>query len=340
MAFLFRRLFADPDVAIDLGTANTRLYAHGRGLVADEPSMVKVNSEKKFVEVGRQCVPYLTSVDPKVRPLQPLRAGVIEHDVGAISLLSTLLQRTHQVGRSRPRVLVCIPTDASERERRSLAGATRCAGASAVKIIPEPLAAAVGSGLDLSSPYAQMLVDVGEGVTDIAVFRSGELVQSFAVRVACSDIKHAIHDFVRTRYSVDLPPPEVDRLAQTIGISLAQVPVLSMTAIGTDPATWEKVKVFIKSKDIFPVVEPVVRHITGTIRTAFRELPNSMACEVIETGICLTGGGATYQGLANRIAREMSLSVAPASNPLYAVINGAQKILESRMEAGLWEGVG
>src|SRR5262249_7266062 len=199
-----RRIIAAPDIAIDLGTANTRLYALGRGMIADEPSIVRMSLETGRVEAVGRCAVRLRYRNGNASSVSPLRAGVIEDVDAAASLLKPLMWRARRLGLMRPRALACAPTDASEKERAALIEVTRRAGASYVAIAPEPLAAAIGAGLDISSPYAQMVVDIGDGVTDIAVIRSGTLVATSAVRKACSDLHSAILNHVEKKYKVSL----------------------------------------------------------------------------------------------------------------------------------------
>ena len=166
-----RKFVAPPDLALDLGTANTRLYAVGHGLIADEPSMIHVQPETGAVEAVGARAAWLACHDPYANSVSPLHAGVVVDVEAATSLLKPFLQRAQRLGFFKPRALACAPTDACKEEREALIEATRRAGASAVVVVPEPLAAAIGAGLDIASPYAQMLVDIGDGVTDIAVWR-------------------------------------------------------------------------------------------------------------------------------------------------------------------------
>ncbi|MGH9802310.1 MAG: rod shape-determining protein, partial [Blastocatellia bacterium] len=195
-----RKLVAPPDLAIDLGTANTRLYALGHGLIANEPSLIRFQQYTGEVEaVGAQAA-WLSSNDPYSPTVSPLHAGVVADIEAASSLLKPFLKRAQRFGLFKPRVLACAPTDACEEERAALIEAAQRAGASEVYIAPEPLAAAIGAGMDVASHYAQMIVDIGDGVTDIAVVRSGSLILTSAVRTACSDLRNAVAQMVSFRH--------------------------------------------------------------------------------------------------------------------------------------------
>lgn len=328
-----RRAIADPDLAIDLGTANTRLYARGCGIVADEPSMIKIDPQKGCVEAVGSSASKAEQNDNKSIKL-PLRAGVIADIDAATSLLQPLLKRAKRFGLVKPRALACAPTDASEKERADLVEATLRAGAVAVTVAPEPLAAAIGAGLDISSPYAQMLVDIGDGVTDIAVIRSGELYFTSAVRTACSDLHSAVQQMVIKKYNVNLYPREAERLTSATPLHNTNSKI-TFTAIGASCKTGKETEINTDSGEILIAIDPVVRVIVQAITNTVRELPLMTSCEVIESGICLTGGGACLTGMSRLIALETSLDVKPAEDPMHAVINGARMMLTSRF-SGLW----
>ena len=328
-----RRLVAAPDVAIDLGTANTRLYAAGRGLIADEPSIVKMSEEARARAMGERHESLIISQEATV---WPLRAGVVTDIGAATSLLKPLLWRARRLGLIRPRVLACVPTDACEEERAALIEATRRAGAAAVVLAPEPLAAAIGAGLDVSSPYAQMLVDIGDGVTDIAIIRSGNLEMTAAIRMAGSDLHAAVRRMVAARRGVWLSQREAERVTRRLGTAHSTSLAASLMAKGTDCKTQRATVVRLTQEEIFAAIEPIIKTIVGAVQTAANDLPHRMACEVIESGICLTGGGACLNGMAERITGETEIDVRLAVAPLHAVINGAREMLAVGAATNLW----
>lgn len=333
-----RRAIADPDLAIDLGTANTRLYAHGKGLVADEPSLVRFDKKTGSVEaVGQRAAKLaVASHDDCSRDVAPLRAGVIADVDAAASLLTPLFRRARRLGLVRPRVLACAPTDARDEERASIVEAALRAGAASVHLAPEPLAAAIGAGLDVSSPYAQMLVDVGDGVTDIAVIASGSLLTSVAVRTACSDMHAAVRNAVAESHGTDLYSYEAERLTRTVGVTQTEGPPAGISAFGSDRKTGREVQVIVSRRIIAEAIDPVASSIVDAVTAAVNDLPATVSCEVIESGICLTGGGARLPGLADRLATVTALEVRPASDPLRAVINGARQMLAVGAITSIW----
>ncbi|MFN0111345.1 MAG: rod shape-determining protein [Blastocatellia bacterium] len=332
-----RKLVAPPDLAIDLGTANTRLYALGHGLIANEPSLIRLQPFTGEVEaVGKQAA-WLAKVDPYSPTVSPLHAGVIADLEAATSLLIPFLKRAQGFGMFKPRVLACAPTDACEEERAVLIEAAMRAGASEVFIAPEPLAAAIGAGMDVASNYAQMIVDIGDGVTDIAVVRSGNLILASGVRTACSDLRSAVAEMVSFRHGVLLFPQEAERLMQLIGAQFDYEQEQLVVTSGTDLLTGDQIDLCVSRHDLNEAIEPVLDTIVEAINTAVRRLPEDTSCEVIENGICLTGGGAMLQGLPERLAAATSLEVRVADDPMMAVINGARQMLDVGIATEIWQ---
>lgn len=335
-----RNRLSAPDLALDLGTANTRLFARGYGLVADEPSLVTFNRKSGAVEaIGARAA--RLSRQPlngsgKWRAVAPLRAGVVADVEAAASLLTPLFSRACRLSLTRPRALACIPTDARTEERAALERAVRAAGASAVAIVPEPLAAAIGAGIDVGSRYAHMLVDIGDGVTDIAVIREGELIQTSAVRVACSDLHSAVRRHVASRSGVLVYMHEAERLTREIGTAHGLNLVGDFSVEGRHRASGRPAVVRVSRQQVAETIEPVIRTIVCAVCRAVQNLPPKTASEIIESGICLTGGGARLHGLAELISAETGVTVKPAVDPLRAVINGAREMLTVAADTGLW----
>jgi rod shape-determining protein MreB and related proteins len=330
-----RKAIAAPDLALDLGTANTRLYARGKGIIADEPSIVRMSTDTgRIEEVGVSAV---FSIKDKSHSLvSPLRAGVIADVKATTALLTPLLRRGRSLGSLKPRVLVCAPTDACEEERAALIEATRCAGAAAVAIAPEPLAAAIGGGLDVASDQAQMIVDIGNGVTDIAIIQLGSLIVTDAVRIACSDLMQAVCDLAAERYEVKLYQNEAERLVRKIGANNLPGRSSFYIVAGDDMRTKTLRRVNIYGHEIAAALHPVLRKIVTAVATSLRNLPPEIACEVIENGIRLTGGGACLPGMTNLIAEATHLPVQPVREPMRAVINGACQMLTVGEATNLW----
>jgi rod shape-determining protein MreB and related proteins len=331
-----RNVLAGPDIALDLGTANTRLYAQGQGLLADEPSVVQVRPETGSVKAVGFTASQRPLLERGARLVSPLRAGVVADVDAATALLKPLLKRARRFGLLRPRVLACAPTDACEAERSALTEATQRAGASAVVLVPEPLAAAIGIGMDISSEHAQMLVDIGDGVTDIAVIRAGELVATAAARTACSDLINVVAKLIAQQEGVNIYSREAQRLIKQIGTGRQKLPATPFVIAGADCDSGLLRRVYVQGETVASVMQPVLSIIVNAVSQSLRNLPDELACEVIESGIHLTGGGTRLTGMADLLAAETSLDVQPARNPMHAVINGARQMLAVGVQTNIW----
>lgn len=340
MSFLnlgsLRKMVAPPDLAIDLGTANTRLFARGRGLIVDEPTLIKLEPGTQTVEAFGLMAAKLASVDPQSFFFSPLHAGVVTDVDAAGSLLKAFLSRFRKLGFMPQRALACIPTDLVEVEREALLEAAERAGLAEVATVPKPLAAAIGAGLDVSSDYAQLIVEVGAGITEAAVIRAGELLKTFTLRVACSDLHRAVSQNVAARYGVLLFPREAERLTQEIGIANQSDEDREFITTGTDLLSGRSVCLPVTSYDVLFAAETVVEMMVDNLAAFIEKLPPELACEVIEGGIYLTGGGALVKGFPERLSLVTQLDVTIAYDPLRAVILGAQEMLQVSEKTGVW----
>ena len=307
--------FRGPDLAIDLGTANTRLFARGRGLLADVPTNVADSTESTA----------------------PLTGGVVTDISGAGRLLKQVVDRARDFGSRPPRAIACAPTDVSATELAALVTAVRCAGVSSVKVIPEPLAGAVGAGLDISSKYAHAVIDLGAGVTDIAVIRSGIIVHQDAVRIGYSDLISAVQWMTYHRYGIVLDREQAESLTQEVASIDWQRSATAASEV--DALDWKSgryKRVEISGEDVSHAIQPIIDQIMEAVRSSIRRLPPLESAEVIESGICITGGGACLPGIKERIAGETSHEVNVAPDPLHAVINGASQMLMVGAQTGMW----
>lgn len=331
-----QRFGSEPIIAIDLGTANIRLYVHGRGVIFDEPSLVKIDRKTGLIRnLSSRAMQNFNSADGSI--VSPLHGGVIVDVDQTVSLLKPLVERAvRKLGRKKPKALVCIPSDATQQERMALVDATLRAGISSVAVVPEPLAAAIGAGIDGGSGHSDMLVDVGEGVTDIAVLKSGALVKTGAIRTACSNFYESLQSTIKEGYGVQLQQLDVRLLTQQLGLQ-ASSGIETVLINGIDFRSKKEKEIQIRTEELLQAITPVADTILNTIQDFLRDLPDSIACEVIESGIHLTGGGACLPGLAQRIAKETSMAVHTATDPLHAVIDGARQMVITGLSTDLWQ---
>ena len=319
----FRRMVPIPYLAIDLGTANTRVYSLGKGLIAEKPSIVQLKPDE--ARLFGSMVGGCTGEDAYVLPV---RSGIVIDIDAAAALLRPLIRRAQRFGLVRPRGIVCVPTGACRSERDALVEATQRSGVFVLAVAPEPLAAALGGGLRVESAYAQMLVDIGGGVTDIAVIRSGRIIHSKAIRTACSDLQSAIIHEVATRYGVQLHLQESERLVREAGARPESGATRFHIARGVGGEGRAAI-VRLDHAELREIMDPIIDTIVGEIFSVLRDMPPMAAAEVIEDCIWLTGGGACMHGMAERIAEVTTLEVRIVPDPMHAVINGAAQILSA-----------
>ncbi len=245
-----------------------------------------------------------------------LANGVVVDPEAVLHLLKPLLERGKVFGIMKPCVLACTPSDARPEERGLLADSIMRAGAASVSMIPEPLAAAIGSGLDVSSPYAQMVIDIGEGVTDCAVILSGRIQATCATRQGCAHMRRSIIKTARDNGWTNSDEDHAEMLMRTRGMRRGAVETGStLAAVG---------------------LQPVVEQIALTAKAFLKDLPDRLACDVIDSGICLTGGGSLIPGVREYLERHLGISIKVASNPLASVAEGARAILPVILALNQW----
>jgi rod shape-determining protein MreB and related proteins len=315
----FKKIMNRPSIAIDLGTANTRIFSADIGQVRERPSTVRPPEVPDNNTFTGDYISYLNS---KIS-YNPLRGGVIVDIYNAINLLKPLLKETRRGIRS-PISLASAPTDTTPKERELLAKAIIGAGASHVAIIPEVWAAAIGAGIDVSSERAQVLIDIGEGVTDLAVIRDGQLIYTAAIRTACSDLQKAVRSAIVSRHKVYVCRSEAERLTNTISSIVTGESINSryITIQGNDIFKGNDVTIDISEKGIIIAMEPVINRILKMVEFNVKRLSGSIYNEIIDTGVCLSGGGALISGIDKLIESRINLGVRIAPDPIRSVING------------------
>lgn len=330
------KLGSEPVLAIDLGTANVRVYVHGRGVILDEPSLIRIDSKTGLIQsVGTRAIQSFNSADSYLA--SPLQAGVIADVDQTASLLRPLIERAvRKLGFKKPKALICIPSDATKKEFTDLVDATLRSGISSVAVVPEPMAAAIGAGIDGSSGYANMLIDVGEGVTDIAVLKSGTIVKSGAVRIACNNFHSSLQSKIEEGYGIQLQNFDVRALTQQLCLQTFS-DTETILINGIDSITNREKEIDIRTDELLNAFTPIADTILKSTQSFLRDLPDQISCEVIENGIYLTGGGAFIPGLADRIEKDTSIVVHRAADPLNAVIDGARQMVATGLSTDLWK---
>jgi rod shape-determining protein MreB and related proteins len=333
MSSLLRKLTQKPNIAVDLGTANTRIYSCEKGMIAEEPSAVRMVPKKAASENPDKLIEYLNS---KLIAF-PLRGGVITDADNAVSLLKPLLKRARSL---RPPVsLACAPTDSTDRERKVLAETISSAGASHVAIVPEPWAAAIGAGFDMNSPDPQMLIDIGDGVTDLVVIKDGRLVYTSAIRTACSDLHRAVRSSIIGHHRVSPYHSDIEKLTYEIDALVEPGALFDdrpITVEGVHVVKRCEAVVDVTRREVLKAMEPILYRILQMIRTNVHRLPEKILSDLQGSGICLTGGGSCIKGLDRLIEMKTGLKTRVAVDPMHAVINGAIQAVECWKERDSW----
>jgi rod shape-determining protein MreB len=322
-----------PQVAVDLGTANTRVYVTGRGLIADQPTW----EPSKRLRPSSSCITKQdlnreksTQVDFESQNL-PLQGGVIKDVDQTIKALSPLIKKAKNWNRSQQSVLAFAPSDATADEKEALKEALQRAGAFRVSLIEEPYAAAVGGGLDLSSPYSQLLLDLGDGVADMVVLRRGEVIYSDASRVRGGSICGIICELA-ARHHMILSQQDTITLIHYV-LSRKDHPSSHMV-VDVRPFLFSECSQVPNGMilDMAGFLDSILNAIGEKVSDFIRGLPHQEAVEIIESGIYLTGGGACLPGWPQEISTVTGIDVHTVPEPFHSVIWGARKLLSGRLE--------
>jgi rod shape-determining protein MreB and related proteins len=307
------------DAALDLGTAYVRAITRVGPRVIEHPSVVPVEQPSLSILPGLAAI-LAPRIPPHAVPsVRPLARGVVVDVEAASRLVTTALGRTPGSWGKKPAVLACVPGDASEPEIEALRAALNLAGAARTTIVPEPMAAAVGAGLDPSLPYAQLVVDVGEGVTDAAIIRLGLMEMARTVRVGCGDLREAVGRRLAEARGRTVSDVEAQRTLESACLTNGQ----AGGATGHPPAAGRSDD---QRAEMRAALEPGLARIIDGVQSIWRELGDEAAAEVVEGGLCLTGGGARLAYVAERLGRATGLDVRVADHPCHAVIRGAGRI--------------
>ena len=317
------------DIAIDLGTASTRVWAKGRGIVLDEPTVVAVHQRGGEARaMGHEAHELIARGSGSFVARRPLVGGAVTDFDATASLLGLVLRRLRVRRPSRLRLVVCIPSGLTDVERRALEQAAAQAGVGATYPISEPLAAAMGAGLAIDQPIGTMVVDAGGGSCKVAMISLGEIVTCALVRSGGLDIDDAIARYVRSTFDMAIGARTAELVKAEIGSASPQAPEPRVEVSGHALAGGLPRTVTLAGDAIRAVIDPCVSAIVGAVLDVLGSCPPALAQDVVDTGMWLCGGGAKLRGLATRLAAETGLPVHLADRPAEAVIRGAGQVVE------------
>lgn len=317
------------DMGIDLGTANTLVYIKGQGIVVDEPSVVAIRDDNnEILAVGKTASEMVGKTPENIVAIQPIKDGVISDFEATQAMMSYFIQKGSK-GVVSPRIVVCVPYGITKVERKAIEEAAIQAGAREVFILDEPMAAAIGAGLNVNDPEGNLIVDIGGGTSEIAVISLGGVVVANSARIGGDEFDVAIENFVRREYNIVVGMKTAENIKFAIGSAFPSDQELEMTISGRDILTGLPRTIVIGSTEVREALREPLYEVIETIRTTLEQTPPELASDIMEKGIFLTGGGSLLRGMDKLIESETSLKVTVAENPLHCVAVGAGKSIEN-----------
>ena len=322
---------ASSDIGIDLGTASILVYVKGKGVVLKEPSVVAYDRDtEQIMAIGEEARLMLGRTPGNIVAVRPLRQGVISDYKTTEKMLKYFIQKA--VGKSffgrRPRISVCVPSGVTDVEKRAVEDATYQAGARDVYIIEEPVAAAIGAGIDISRPCGNMIVDIGGGTSDIAVISLDGVVVSSSIKVAGDDFDDAIVRFMRKRHNLLIGERSAEEIKINIGTCYKRPENISMDIRGRNLVTGLPKTVTVSSDETEEALREVTSQIVDAVHSVLERTPPELAADIADRGIVLTGGGALLHGLEDLIEENTGITTMTAEEPLTAVALGTGQYIE------------
>jgi rod shape-determining protein MreB len=318
------------DLAIDLGTANTLVYAKGRGIVLNEPSVIALNQHTGDVlAMGQEAWQMIGRTPGYIVAVRPLRQGAITDFEVTQRMIRLLLQRAGVSKFNRPRVVICVPSAITEVERRAVTEAARRAGAADAQLIEQPMAAALGAYLPVNEPVANMVIDVGGGTSETALISLGGVVAIQAVRVGSFDIDAAIQTFIRREYGIAIGERTAEEIKVAIGSAWPVQDDVKAEVRGRDLMSGLPKTVILSPGEVRKAIAEPVRAVVESVIACLGEAPPELAHDLIVRGMYLVGGGGMLNGMAQRIAEETEIPVTLVDAPLEAVVMGAGRCIEA-----------
>jgi rod shape-determining protein MreB len=335
-SLMFKKLrgIFSSDLSIDLGTANTLIYVRDQGIVLDEPSVVAIrvhNGQKTIEAVGTEAKRMLGRTPGNITAIRPLKDGVIADFLITEKMLQHFIAKVHESKfiRPSPRVLVCVPCKSTQVERRAIRESALSAGARDVRLIEEPMAAAIGAGLDVDEATGCMVVDVGGGTTEVAIISLNGIVYSDSVRVGGDRFDEAIVAHVRRRYGSLIGDVTAERIKEEIGCAFAGSELREIDVRGRNLAEGVPRSFTLNSDEILEALQEPLANIVQAVKSALEQSPPELAADIAESGIVLTGGGALLRDLDRLISEETGLPVIVAEDPLTCVARGGGRAMET-----------
>ena len=324
------------DLAIDLGTANTLIYAKGLGVVLNEPSVVAIkhvagiSGKKNVIAVGREAKSMLGRVPYSIEAIRPMKDGVIADFTITEQMLKHFIRSIHDKSflRPSPRIIICVPCGSTQVERRAIRESALAAGASAVYLIEEPMAAAIGAGLPVADACGSMVVDIGGGTTEVGIISLGGMVYKGSVRIGGDKFDEAIVNYIRRRYGMLIGDQTAEILKKQIGAAYPSAEYKEMEVTGRNLAQGIPQSFTVSTTEILEALNEPLNGLVTAIKIALENTPPELSSDIADRGIVLTGGGALLKDLDKMISEETGIPVILADEPLTCVVRGCGMALE------------
>ncbi len=327
-----RGLFSN-DLSVDLGTANTLVYVREKGVILNEPSVVAIrtqNGQRTVVAVGTEAKKMLGRTPGNISAIRPLKDGVIADFQVTEKMLQHFIQQVHEDSfvRPSPRILVCVPCQSTQVERRAIRESVLGAGAREVRLIEEPMAAAIGAGLPVEEARGSMIVDIGGGTTEVAILALNGVVYSTSIKVGGDRLDEAIISYVRRNHGVLIGESTAERVKYTVGAASPNSEVLSVEVRGRNLAEGIPLTFELNTSQVYDAMLEPLSSIVQAIRGALEQSPPELSSDISERGIILTGGGAKLRDIDDLISSQTGIPVLIAEDPMTCVARGGGRALE------------
>jgi len=324
--------FFSNDIAIDLGTANTLVYVRGKGIVLDEPTVVAVKANSnKVLAAGKAAKEMLGKTPESIIACRPMRDGVIANFELTESMLRYFIRKVHDNRRTliSPRMIIAVPSGITQVERRAILDTAKQAGARDKPLtIMEPMAAAIGAGLQVHQPFCSMVIDIGGGTTEVAVITLSGAVFGRSVRVGGDQMDKSIVNYIKRKYNLLIGERTAEQVKIQIGTVMLEGDVQSMEVKGRDLLTGVPKTILLTNAEVNEALLETIANIVDVVRVALENTPPELSSDLVDKGIVMAGGGSLLRGLDKLLSKETGLPVRIADEPLLCVVKGAGKVLE------------
>lgn len=316
------------NMAIDLGTTSVLVFSRAKGVILNEPSVVAIDMyTDKIVAVGQEAKDMLGRTPGNIIANRPMRDGVIADYRATERMLKYFIQKAAGKSLLGPDVIICIPSQATQVQKRAVLQAANAAGAHNTYLIEEPLAAAIGSGIDIAGASGNLIVDIGGGTTDVALIALGGIVISKSIRVAGDEFDRAITEYIRRKFNIIIGERTAEEIKIRIGSSASEGVEETVEVKGRSLIDGLPVHVYVSSQDIAEALSPAMEKIVDAVHQVLSDTPPELASDLYDHGVLLTGGGSLIRGLDTRIQNRIGVQVKHAENPITAVVRGTGRAL-------------